>query len=87
MLPCPINKKLRKLTFATMYKEFKISSSLSVPKMADICDMGLYMTSDQIACSKLNRTPTKDATDQHEVLYEKSNHHGIEKRSKRTQFL
>lgn len=37
-----LGKKGRKLTFAITYKEFKISSSSSVPKMAEICDMGLY---------------------------------------------
>jgi hypothetical protein len=60
----------RKLTFTIIYKEFRISLSSSVPKMADICDMGLYLLSDKIPRSSANKLLTKGAMDQCVVLYE-----------------
>ena len=52
-----------------MYREFKISLSSSVPKMADICDMGLVVI--QITFVEGQQTMlTKGAMDQCGALYE-----------------
>lgn len=38
---CEPQEEQRNLTFAMMYKELRISLSFSVPKIDEICDMGL----------------------------------------------
>lgn len=62
------------LTFAIIYKDSKISSSLSVPKIAEIWDMGLKYGS-HFGNPVLRRRRTMGARDQCEAHFGKVNIH------------